>query len=202
MLRPAERGQGMRYAVTAALLGILVTGTPTRAQLADEQLLEPMPSGFRVAAQHTRGAMRETEAIPTGETVTSWSEMVTTQILPGRGKTAPAAFLNAIGKRWIASCPTPQPHEIHTGTSNGYVVSMMLLRCDRSPSTGGPENTLFRTIQGADSFYLVQYAFRSELIKDRLDKAAHFLSQVNVCDTRSPNHPCPALDRIKPEEQP
>lgn len=145
--------------------------------------------------------MQETVSVPAGETVTSWSEMVTTEIFNGGQNTSPAAFLNSIGQRWLSSCPTPQPHEIHTGNENGYVVSMMLLKCDRSPLTGGPENTLFRAIQGNDSTYLVQYAFRSELTKDKLDKAAHFLSRVNVCDPRSAEHPCPAPRRLSPQEQ-
>lgn len=182
--------------IVAILASLSVTAA--QAQLANEQLLEPGQSGFHVAAHSDGNTLRETESVPSGETVAHWSEMVTTEIMPGQTTIAPSAFLNSIGQRWIASCPTPQPHEIHTGRTNGYVVSMMLLRCDRSPATGGPENTLFRAIQGNASFYLVQYAFRSDLDKDKLAKAAHFLSKVSACDSRNAEHPCPALRRITP----
>ncbi|MGI3903895.1 MAG: hypothetical protein ACRYGP_29030 [Janthinobacterium lividum] len=54
-----------------------------------------------------------------------------------------------------------------------------------------PRTPCFRAISGQDSFYLVQYAFRSTLDQGKLSKALSFLSAVTVCDTRSPDHPCP-----------
>ena len=68
---------------------------------------------------------------------------------------------------------------------------MLVLECEKSPSTGLPENTVFRAISGNDSFYLVQYAFHTTLDPGRLSKALRFMAGVKVCDSRSLSQACP-----------
>jgi len=162
-------------------------------RLANENLLETLPSGFKLGSQSSRGALKSTEFVPQAETVTGWSELITTEVFFGTKNLEPASFLSQMGERWLASCPGSRPDIIHTGQANGYAVSMLLLRCERVLTTDLPENTLVRAIAGNDSFYVVQYAFRSTLSPDKLSKATNFLASVNVCDTRSPSHPCPRM---------
>jgi hypothetical protein len=109
-----------------------------------------------------------------------------------------ATFLLGIGKRWFSDCPGSSAKGIFTGQVNSYVVSMLLLRCPKNPSTGKPETTAFRVIKGNDALYTVQRAFRADLSDKDLDEAMHALGKVTVCDTRSPDHPCPSFDSIVP----
>jgi hypothetical protein len=166
------------------------------AQLKNENLLEQMPSGFKIGYQASHDGMNMQEWVPEGETVENWSEMVTTQIFLGRKDLDTAQFLNFIGQKWLKDCTGSAPNAIHTGNANGYPVSMLLLQCPLNLQSGKPETTLFRAIKGGDSFYIVQRSARSIPSKELIAKMAQFLGTVNVCDTRSPEHPC--LD-LKPQ---
>jgi len=172
---------------------VLGFASPTWAQFGDENLRQLLPHGFKVGFETTRGVMTMTEAVPDGETVKDWSEMVTTQVFLGRKGLDPVQFLSGIGHQWLAACPGSVAPAIHTGHANGYVVSMFFLECPINPTTGKPEATLFRAIEGADSFYAIQYAFRSIPTQDQIKAAAHYLGTVNVCDTRTKDHPCMEL---------
>jgi len=139
------------------------------------------------------------EAVPEGETVKDWSEMITTQVFLGRKGADPAAFLSGVRRKWLADCPGSVEPTIHAGNANGYSVSMMLIGCPLNPATGKPEAALMRGIAGADSFYLMQFAWRSAPTQDQITKAAHYLGTVNVCDTRNPDHPCIDLKGFSPQ---
>jgi hypothetical protein len=181
----------------AALLSVLATVGPAGAQLADENLLQPLPRDFAIGFRTTHGEMVMTEAVPVGETVQAWTRMITTQMFRGRRDMQTAPFLSGIGRQWLAACAGSVAPVIHTGDANGYVVSMMLLTCPLNPATGKPETTLFRAIKGADSFYVVQYAYRSIPTPERIEAAAHYLGGVNVCDTRTAAHPCRDMQGFK-----
>jgi hypothetical protein len=170
-----------------------VSLSPSWAQLQNENLVEKMPSGFKIGYQKSHDGINMQEWVPDGENVENWSELVTTQIFLGRKNLDTAQFLNAIGQQWLKACPGSTPNAIHTGNANGYPVSMLLLQCPLNPQTGKPETTLFRAIKGNDSFYVVQRAARSTPTKDQIAKMAQFLGSVNVCDARTPEHPCPDL---------
>ena len=192
-----QHAAGVIKAATLACFVCAIPLSPSAlAQLKNENLLELMPSGFKVGYQTSHDGMNMQEWVPEGETVENWSEMVTTQIFLGRKNLDTAQFLNAIGQRWLKDCAGSKPDTIHTGNANGYPVSMLLLQCPLNPQTGKPEVTLFRAIKGNDSFYIVQRAVRSVPTKDQLAKMAQFLGSVNVCDTRAPEHPCPD---VKPQ---
>jgi hypothetical protein len=87
---------------------------------------------------------------------------------------------------------------IFTGQVNGYVVSMLVLKCPKNPGTGKPETTAFRVIKGKDALYSVQRAWQAVPSDQDLDEAVHALAKVIVCDTRATDHPCPSLDSLAP----
>lgn len=139
-----------------------------------------------------------TEWVPNGQTVEDWTEMLTVQIFHDLKEVQPAAFLQNVGTRYLNACPGTPKDTIHTGTVNGYVVSMLELKCPMNPGTGKPETTVFRVIKGKDALYSVQYAWRKAPSED----ASQALSKSTVCDTRDASHSCPSLNAPAPPSQP
>jgi hypothetical protein len=177
----------------AGLLFPLLLPRGALAQIKNENLLQAMPSGFKIGYQSSHDGINMQEWVPDGETVENWSEMVTTQIFLGRKNLDPAQFLNGIGMQWLKACAGSAPNAIHTGNANGYTVSMLMLQCPLNPQSGKPETTLFRAIKGNDSFYIVQRSVRAVPSREQMSQMAQYLGTVNVCDTRMPEHPCPDL---------
>lgn len=177
------------------VLGCAVAVASGQSSIEAENLLFAQPKEFKVGFQSSHDNSSITELVPTGQTVDDWSEMLTVQIF--RHLTVNAAtFLQGVGKRYVDACPgtTVVSGGIHTGTVNGYVVSMLLLKCPRNPSTGKPETTAFRVIKGNDALYSVQHAWRAVPSDQQLAEAMRAFAKVVVCDTRAQDHPCPSLD--------
>lgn len=166
-------------------------------QLEAENLLFSPPKDFKIGWQKSQGQSLWTEWIPSGQTVEDWTDMLTVQIYRGAKIDAPA-FLQDVGKRYVNDCPETTAKGIFTGQTNGYVVSMLLLRCPKNPKTGKPETTAFRIIKGTDALYSVQYAWRSLPSEQDVKAAMAILGKATVCDTRDSSHPCPKLDAIAP----
>jgi hypothetical protein len=56
-----------------------------------------MPQGFKIGFQDKKGNVQISEMVPSSETVSDWTEMVTVQIFFGH-KTTPAQFKDRIAK--------------------------------------------------------------------------------------------------------
>ena len=190
----------LRYAAVA--LAAVGMAFPAFAQFHDENLRQALPPGFKIGFQTQRGPMTMTEAVPDGENVEDWSRMITTQVFLGRKGQDPSAFLSGMTGQWQAACPGSSGSDMRNSHANGYLVSMVLLRCPLNPATGKPEAAFFRAIAGADSFYLIQYAYRAIPTPDQIKAAAQYLGTVNVCDTRTPDHPCMDMKGFAPVAPP
>ena len=180
---------------------VVLAGTPqawSQPPLQAENLLVAQPAGFKVGYQANKDSTAISEWVPEGQSVDTWTQMLTVQVFRG-SKVDPAAFLQQIGKKWTDACPGSTGKGIFTGQTNGYVVSMLVLRCPKNLTTGKPETTAFRVIKGGDALYSVQRAFRSEPSDAELDDVMHYLAKVSVCDSRAPDHPCPSLDSLVPK---
>ena len=192
--RNMARSRCAAFLWVATLLSALVGGsTAVLAQLTDENLVFSLPQGYKLGHQSLNNNIQLQEFVPQSETVENWTELVTAQIFRGRKGIDPGTFLRGTGERFRAACPGTQPSTIHSGQANGYRVSMLLLHCPLNPQTGKPEVTFFRAIEGNDSFYLVQKAFRFAPNQAQIDAAAKYLGTVNVCDSRLPAQHCPDL---------
>jgi hypothetical protein len=161
---------------------------------AEEILLHAMPSGYKVAFETRKGNLRHVEMIPQAESLKGWTEMLTTQIFfGGVPQGSPTKFYDWVSTRWRASCPGATAQLLRQGTERGYPFAFWMLTCDRVPATGRPEHTWFKAIQGRDSFYLVQKAWRREPGRDEIVTWSKFLRQVAVCDTSAQaEKACPA----------
>jgi hypothetical protein len=139
-----------------------------------------------VAFQTRKGNLQHVEMIPSAETLKDWSEMLTTQIFfGGVPQKTPAGFYDWVAERWRASCPGATAQLLRQGIEKGYPFAFWMLTCDKVPATGRPEHTWFKAIQGRDSFYLVQKAWRREPANNEIVKWTQHLRQVAVCDTRA-----------------
>jgi hypothetical protein len=162
------------------------------SQLENENLIVALPQGFIVATQSAHDGMEMQEWVRQNEKIDTWSELITVQILHGKHY-EPAQFLRAIGGNWLTACPGSKPNTINNGKANGYKVSMLFLQCSLNPVSAKPETTLFRAIEGNDSFYIVQWAIRFDATQEKIASMARFLGTVNVCDARTNEHPCPGI---------
>ncbi len=182
-----------------ACLGALAAGASVDrvlgAALRAENLLFSPPGEFKVGYQSSRDDRSLTEFVPVGESVQDWSEMVTVQVLR-HAKVESQDFLQDVGARFMTACPGTVSLGIVTGRTNGYGVSMLVLKCPQNLQTGKPETTAFRVIKGVDALYSVQHAWRSVPGDRELADVMRALGRVTVCDTRTPEHPCPSLDSV------
>ena len=161
------------------------------AAFVDENLITMAPPGYQVGFQDKNAQRQIVEWVPAGETVDNWSEMVTVQIFHGL-KVTPDAFMRDLEKRWVASCPGAVPaHTIANVVENGYSSLVWLLDCPKNPATGKPEITWFKAVQGNDSFYVVQKAFKFAPSKEQVTQWVGYLKAAHVCDSRLPDRPCP-----------
>jgi hypothetical protein len=189
----------MTKSTAITLIGCTAAGALGQSLIDAENLLFSPPKDFKIGYQATRDKQLITEWVPAAETVEDWTQMLTVQIF--RGATVDAAtFLQVVGKRYMNDCPGTTAKGIFTGQVNGYVVSMLLLKCPKNPGTGRPETTAFRVIKGKDALYSVQRAWRAVPSDQEVDDVMHALGKVTVCDTRAPEHPCPSFDSLVPSK--
>jgi hypothetical protein len=189
--------KGMSQLAATLLVGSVAAVATGQSLIDAENLLIGQPPGFKVGYQSGQDNRSITEYVPVAETVDEWTQMLTVQVF--RHATVDSAtFLQAIGKRYMGDCPGTTAKGIFTGTINGYVVSMLVLKCPNNPGTGKPETTVFRIIKGNDALYSVQRAWRSVPTDADLNAVMQTLAKVTACDTRSTDHPCPSFDSLLP----
>ena len=176
-------------AIAAAIWSLLVSAGS--AQLVNENLVIAFPEGFKVGNEQRADGVRLSEMIPKNETIDDWTQMVTVQIFFGKPPMTPAEFETTIDMGWKSSCPTASNGHVTNGVENGYGFSLWIESCERNPTTGKPETTLFKAIEGNDSFYLVQKAFRTKPTVDEIGAATAYLRKIQVCDSRKPEQACP-----------
>jgi hypothetical protein len=189
----------MWRALKLSLLLASLIARPAAAEFINENLLTTLPSGYHVGFEDKNNSRQIAEWVPAGETVDNWTEMVTVQIFY-RLKVPPDAFMRDLEKRWRGDCPGARDAQpIASVVENGYPSLVWLLNCPQNPATGKPEITWFKAIQGNDSFYVVQKAFKFAPSKEQITKWVGYLKAVRVCDSRLPDRACPQVKEQHPE---
>ena len=118
--------------------------------------------------------------------------MVTVQIFLNLRDVTPAQYRARIEKLWADACAGSEFSNVKDGVENGYATLTWLQKCPRNAQTGKPEMTWMKALQGRDSFYLVQKAYKFEPSAEQRKEWGGFLDSVRVCDTRLPDRPCRA----------
>ncbi len=144
------------------------------AQLQDENILTKLPDGFNVDFQQRNKDMLISEMVPVKQSVKNWTEMVTVQVFCGL-KATPDQFKARIESGLAAACPRAESRPVAQGKENGYPSMVWLQNCPLNKATGKPEITWFKAIQGNDSFYIVQVAFKAWPSKEQITKWMGYL---------------------------
>ena len=183
-----------RGLATLTFTALFLAAAPAGAQgpLKDENILMPIPPGFKLASHQENRTNLISEFAPENETIDTWTKLVTEQIFRGLGGTSAKAYAQGMAQRLPSSCPGATTRDLADATENGYPVSTWLMACPRNPGTGLPEMFVIKVIQGKDALYATQYAFKKTPDQALIDEATAFLRQVTVCDTRLRDRPCPS----------
>ena len=180
-----------RFLVALIFLGGGAASSSAFAGLQAENILTPLPPEFKIGFSTRDGRMDMAEYVPKAETVDEWSKMITVQIFHGLENVDAERFARGLQQRWVGGCAGGQGNEVHNGVENGYPVAVWMYTCPLNPQTNKPENMWMKVIRGSDALYGVQYAFRGILDRDMITPAMTYLREVEVCDTRRPDRPCP-----------
>ena len=126
---------------------------------AGEWLAMPMPDGFATGYRQTAQMGSIEERIPKGETVESWTRMIT--LITLNGDLEPELYAGEFDKRLVGGCPGAKAWPRTKSHMGARPAIDGRLDCPRNPTTGLPE-TLFYRIAGAPGhIHMVQVAFRS-----------------------------------------
>lgn len=178
--------------LAGALLGVVLVHPVAHADLVNENLLAPLPAGYKVDFQERKGNVAISEMVPSGQSVQNWTEMVTVQIFFGM-KSTPQQFRAQLEKRWAEACPDNRFGEIDKDVQNGYPTLIWLQACALNKATGKPEVTWFKALQGNDSFYLVQKASKFMPSQEQVTPWMQYFQRVTVCDSRIAARACPKI---------
>ena len=165
--------------------------TQTGSSLENENLLVEVPQGFKIDFQAEQNNMVINEMVPQSESINNWSTLITVQIFLGMTNTTPEQYQDTLTQSWFTACQDSESYPVADGTENGYNFVLWQLYCPLNPSTQKVEFTYLKAIQGNDSFYLVQVAFRHEPTSDEITEWMNYLRTVQVCDSRIPESACP-----------
>ena len=165
--------------------------TQTGSGLENENLLAELPEGFKVDYQAEQGNQTITEMVAEGESVEAWTTMVTVQVYLSETNITPQQAQDTLTNDWFNACEKSESYPVADGAENGYDFILWQLYCPLNSSTQKPELTYLKAIQGNDSFYLVQVAFRYEPSDEDITQWIQYLKQVQVCDSRIPERACP-----------
>ncbi|MCC6300755.1 MAG: hypothetical protein IT314_15815 [Anaerolineales bacterium] len=169
------------------------TGTTPQSEtgLENENLLTTIPDGFKVDYQAEQNNQIITEMVAEGESVQNWTTLITVQIFLGNTSTSPEQFQDNLTQLWFGACPNSESYPVADGIENGYNFVLWQLYCPLNPSTQKVEFTYIKAIQGNDSLYSVQVAFRYQPTDDDITRWMQYLKTVQVCDSRIPERACP-----------
>lgn len=189
----------MRASRLACLIAL---GLPTlaQAQFKDENLLQKLPPGFKIAMQTQNGNAAVTQMVPEGESIHGWTETIAVNVFLGEKKATVEQFQQFSLARWSGGCPgvvgANEIRPIAKGTDNGYPFAIWSLSCKRAAGTGPSEFAWFKAIKGNDSFYVIQKSSRSEPSPEQGTQWVRYFEKTSVCDTRLADRACPSLDDV------
>jgi hypothetical protein len=126
-----------------------------------EFFLTPVPIDWEVAHARRERQFFHMAWVPADQSAEDWRDKVSVQMFPGRTDTDPAELLDGIATQYDRDCETVLSTQIEVREVRGYETAFRFIGCPRHGRTDGGELALFRTVSGAQSFYLVQRAWRT-----------------------------------------
>src|SRR3954467_13965252 len=122
----------MRSAATGLIFAafVLLAGG-ARAELENENLLAPLPDGYKIDFHNRKGNELISEMVPKGENVNNWTEMVTVQVFFGM-KGTPEQFKNRMVQLWSDACPGSSARTLSQDPAGGYPSMIWAMTCPRN----------------------------------------------------------------------
>ncbi len=180
----------IKYGIAAiAALAVCLAAGQATAGLDGENVLSPLPQGYKVGTSEATPTGSLSEYVPQAETVQDWSTMITVMVM--HVQATPDQFATGMLQSIKGGCAGIQSQKVTDGTENGYAFSIWVADCPMNPATGKPESFFMKIIAGKDALYNIQYAYRQDMTADLGKPAVTYLKRVQVCDTRGADHPCP-----------
>lgn len=131
------------------------------------------------------------EWVPEGETVQSWTRIVTVQRF---GEVAtrmrPQDIIGNMAEGLPASCPGGVAGQVETLRISGRPAARFRADCPRNPGTGLPETLFALAIAGATDMHMLQVAFRRVPSADEVRWAEALLASAAFCTTRDRDSVC------------
>jgi hypothetical protein len=165
-----------------------------------ENLMATVPTGWKMGFQNRQENLQIVEFVPEGQSVDTWQSLLTMQIVFGGLSKSPRQVFEESASSTKRFCPNLDVSSVVTGKENGYPFALWIQNCPNNPQVNQAEITLFKVIQGNDSFYFVHRAWRvptfspSQTIPidpTELEEWGRYMRLIGVCDTRVPERNCP-----------
>jgi hypothetical protein len=183
-----------------AFFWLIALPIASQAQFKDENLLQKLPPGYKIAMQTKQGNTAITQMIPEGESIKNWSETLAVNVFLGERSATVEQFQQFSLTRWVSGCPgvagASEVKTVSKGNDNGYPFAVWSVACKRPPESGLSEFAWFKAIKGNDSFYVIQKSFRAEPSQEVIANWVQYLRKLSVCDTRLADRKCPVLDDV------
>jgi len=181
--------------IRALFLAVLIlSATPAfTQQMKGENLLLSVPDGYVTGFTDGDKKVRIVEFVPNGQSVQNWREMLTLHIFFGGIDASPSQYAKRFVAGYSKNCGEGTGRIIRQGRERGYRFAFFTAICGLNPKTGQPEWLLAKGIEGRDSFYLVQKAWKYTPSAAEINTWSRYLGGVNLCDNRRKKAPCPVV---------
>lgn len=173
------------------LLPLLPALQAGAAEEGTERLLFVSPPKWREVYSGREENLSTTEYIPDADKADEWTEMLSVQIVLGRGEADPEKILANVAIHEARNCHEFDAKPIELGGTGSYPTLGMMMLCGAHAESRGGEFSLLRGIAGKDNFYLLRKTWRTEtfIIADdppvELDDRKFwlgFLAYLRICD--------------------
>jgi hypothetical protein len=138
--------------------------TPVFSQL----LMTSIPKGFSTVFVNTSDTEYIREAVPEGEDVDTWTQIITVTGAKGLASNpdvTPRKYAEGMAAGFRQACPESfSAGKISDMKISGHAGAIQIVSCGTSPSTGGKtsETALIAVISGEKDYYTIQWAERAK----------------------------------------
>ena len=163
-----------------------------------ELLLAAPPPGWVETGALQTPALRMAEYGPAQQTE-GQLERVTFEAQGGQPLPDPIEFVLAVSRDLEARCKGFEDVNISSGHENGYPTSVRLMICPEFDDSPHGQVVMAKAIQGNEQFYVITRRLQvppmegqgQPLTAQAMAEWTTHIRAVQVCDTRSNEHPCP-----------
>lgn len=170
-----------RFAAFALLAGL--AAAPATAQPHGERIGQDVLADFVLDHRVAGGGNLIEERVPIGESVRSWTKMVTLQRFAGvAARRSAADYLEQIRVSLPSSCPGARTTPLAARQVDGRRAAAFRADCPRNPATSLPETFFMLAVEGAQDMHVVQVAFRRVPSEQDVVWAERHLDSVALCE--------------------